>query len=120
MKYRIKNTIRGIKNLWKWRKIIYKDRDWDHWYIFEILKKKLEFQAEFAEKHGYHEKSANDAHMMRYIANLIDKVQNEYYLDQALDYEINDNRIDEAIEKHNNARKEIFNLLQENIEFWWE
>jgi hypothetical protein len=121
MKHRIKNIITGIKNLWKWRKIIFKDRDCDHWYIYEIMKVKLRFNAEYAEKHGYHQKSAHDVHLMRYVADLIDKVQNESYINEALDkYDINDNRLDEAITKHNESRREIFNLMQENIEWWWE
>jgi flagellar biosynthesis chaperone FliJ len=37
----LKNFKKGIKNLWKWAPIIYKDRDWDDFYIFEMLKKKL-------------------------------------------------------------------------------
>jgi hypothetical protein len=121
MKYKIKNIIRGIKNLWKWRKTIYYDRDWDYWYIYEMLKVKLKFNAEYAEKYGYHENSINDAHMMRYIADLIDKVQSESYIDQSLmDKFTTNHRIDEAVTKHNLCRKEIFKLMEENIESWWE
>ncbi len=31
----------GIKNLITWFPIIWKDRDWDHWYLYKILRFKL-------------------------------------------------------------------------------
>jgi len=32
----------GVKNIWKWKKIIYNDRWWDYHFLHEILKFKLE------------------------------------------------------------------------------
>ena len=40
-KYLHRDFIEGIKNLIKWFPIIWKDRNWDHSYIYEILKFKL-------------------------------------------------------------------------------
>ena len=40
-KYFHKNFVKGVKNLWKWFPVIWKDRDWDDHYIFEVLKFKL-------------------------------------------------------------------------------
>ena len=39
--YKIKSFIISIKNLIKWFPIIWKDRDWDDHYIWEIMKNKL-------------------------------------------------------------------------------
>jgi hypothetical protein len=39
--------IRGVKNIFKWLPIVWKDRDWDDSYITEILIKKLEFTRDF-------------------------------------------------------------------------
>jgi len=44
-KYYHKNLYRGIKNLIKWFKVVWKDRDWDHTHIYEVLRFKLEDQA---------------------------------------------------------------------------
>jgi hypothetical protein len=38
---KIYNIKHGIRNLWRWFPIIWKDRDWDQYYIFELLKFKF-------------------------------------------------------------------------------
>src|SRR6056300_1281027 len=37
-KYLLKTINRGIKSIWYWLPIIWKDRNWDSHYIFEIMK----------------------------------------------------------------------------------
>ena len=37
--YNVKN---GIRNLWKWRKVVWNDRPWDYVYIFKALRFKLD------------------------------------------------------------------------------
>lgn len=37
--YNVKN---GLRNLWKWRKVVWNDRPWDYVYIFKALRFKLE------------------------------------------------------------------------------
>lgn len=112
----------GIANLYRWRKVIYRDKDFDHWYIYEILKTKLEFQAEFLRKNGMHEAANNDVAKIKECIGLIDKVQHEYYIDEFLRSKEpwSKDSSDQAIENHNNARKELFKLLEENIEDWWD
>ena len=123
MKYKIRSIIYGLKNLWKWRKVIYKDRHWDHYYIYEILKTKLQFQADHLIKHGYHENSESDAKVMLTCVDLIDKVQNEYYIDEALnglsDNKWTDEMFKEMIAKQDDAKRLLFKTLEENIEHWW-
>lgn len=121
IKYKIKTIVNGISNLYRWRKTIYHDRDWDYTYIYEILKTKLKFQAEYLLKHGHHVNSAKDAKQILECIDLIDKVQNEYYIDEALKKEKWDLvEMEAAEEKHNQARKQLFQMLSENIEGWWD
>lgn len=47
MFYYIKDFFRRIKNVLRWLPTIWKDRDWDHSYITEILIRKLEFTRDF-------------------------------------------------------------------------
>ena len=44
-RYYHKTFIRGIKNLWKWLPVVWKDKDWDPSHIYKILQFKLEQQA---------------------------------------------------------------------------
>jgi len=37
----------GMKNLWKWRKIVWKDRDWDHSYLEDMMLFKLDSMEKF-------------------------------------------------------------------------
>ena len=121
MKYRIRNIITGLSNLWKWRKTIYHDRNWDHWFIYEILKTKLEHQANHIEKYGTHENSDRDVAQMREVIRLIDIVQNEKIIDEALHAEKWSEEIfNEADRKHNEAKKELFTKLHDGIDYWWD
>jgi len=43
----------GIKNLWIWRKVIWKDRHWDECFIYHILLKKLERIEEYRKTGRY-------------------------------------------------------------------
>jgi len=111
-----------IKNIIRWIPVLWKDKDWDYWYIFEILKTKLKFQSEHFRKYGYHELSERDAEKMELCVRLIDKVQNEYYIDEMLSKKsvLDDEIIELAAYKHDKAKRILFKLLEENIERWWD
>ena len=110
-----------IKNIIRWIPVLWKDKDWDYWHIFEILKTKLKFQSEYFHKYGYHVSSEREAQKMKLCARLIDKIQNEYYLDEQLmrKDEITDKDIKDAIHRHDKAKKLLFSILENNIEKWW-
>jgi len=84
--YKIKQFFRRIYNLYRWFPIIWKDQDWDHHYIFEILKFKLKNQAKYIGYHDRHMSAERDAEKMMLCVRLIEKVQNEYYGCEYQDY----------------------------------
>jgi len=77
---------RGIKNLWYWFPIIWKDRNWDDHYIFEVLKHKLKAQAKYIGDRDFHTRAQLDAKRMRLCVKLIEKVQDESYQMEYMDY----------------------------------
>jgi hypothetical protein len=77
---------RGIKNLWRWFPVIWKDRDWDGYYIFEILKTKLKNQAEYIGSRDLHTRSKRDSEIMLLCVRLMGKVQEEFYSSEYMDY----------------------------------
>jgi len=85
-KYYHKYFIYGIKNLWKWLPVIWKDRDWDQHYIYTILKTKLEFQAQHIHKYGFHVGAKRDAEKMFLCARLIEIQQEDLYKMEYIDY----------------------------------
>ena len=88
--YKIKSFIISIKNLIKWFPIIWKDRDWDDHYIWEIMKNKLRWQAKYISNRDWHTRAQMDAKRMRLCANLIDKVQDGFYGSEYMDYHESD------------------------------
>lgn len=82
----IRNITRSIKNVIRWLPIIWKDRDWDYSFIFTILQTKLKHQSEYIDRMGNHESAKRDAEVMMLCIKLIDKVKDEYYGMEYVEY----------------------------------
>ena len=84
--YKIKQFFKRIYNLYRWFPIIWKDQDWDHTYIYEILKFKLKNQAEYIGYHDRHVSAKRDAEIMMLCVRLIEKCQEDYYGTECFKY----------------------------------
>ena len=119
--WRIRQIIRRTKNLFRWLPIIWQDEQWDHYYIFEILRHKLIIMSEAIRKRDNHTLAKYDADRMMLCARLLEKVQNEEYLFEFIgDDEITREQIDKGQRKHNKAKRILFKLLENYIERWWD
>jgi hypothetical protein len=76
----------GIRNLWQWAPTIWRDRDWDGHYIYELLRVKLEHQAAYIGDRDIRVESKRDAERMRLVARLIKLQQDETYGMEYMDY----------------------------------
>jgi hypothetical protein len=85
-KYIISDTFKGIKNIIRWFPTIWKDRDYDHNYIFSILEKKLINQREYLSTHNTFEDAKRQCEKIKICINLIDKIKNDYYNMEWSDY----------------------------------
>ena len=111
----------GVKNLYKWFWVIWNDRDWDHHYIFQVLKFKLEKQANHLTKNGFHNNAQRDAELMMTCVRLIDKLQNEYYYDELCKSGVRSSEaVKNVIAKHNKAKRLLFKIMNDRIEEWWD
>lgn len=170
-RYYPRNFVRGIKNLIKWVPVIWKDRDWDDSFFFDILKFKISKMAESHGKNMPYVGSQRNVEIMNTIVRLIEKFQSEYYLHEYFSYVDDEhtfvkiegtdffevktknlrddldqyfakypllkNRatkhsyyqknpsaaslgISMGIVQHEKAKRLIFELLNRNIEKWWE
>lgn len=77
----------GIRNLYKWFPIIWKDRSWDHSYIWKLLEHKLKLHGNAMKKYGHHVDSERDAERMYLCTKLIEKIRDEYYRNEYYDYQ---------------------------------
>jgi hypothetical protein len=69
----------AIKNLVRWFPVIWKDKDWDYYFIYKILQFKLKNQAEYIGRRDWHTRAKRDAEKMMTCVRLIDKMNEEYY-----------------------------------------
>jgi hypothetical protein len=81
-----RNFIIGVKNLFKWAPVIWKDRSWDHFFIYQIIELKLREQAKYIGTKNRHTRAQEDARDMLICANLISKVKDGYYDGEYMDY----------------------------------
>jgi hypothetical protein len=71
--------VTGISNLIKWTPTIYKDRDWDDHYIFEMLKFKLIQQRKELVGANRHTGVEDTNRYITLCLNLIERIQEETY-----------------------------------------
>ena len=84
--WRLREFKRSITNLIVWFPLIWKDRHWDDMYIFDILQFKLKNQAKYISDRDFHLNAKRDAEIMMTCVHLIDKVKEEYYSSEYMDY----------------------------------
>ena len=73
----------GIKNLIIWFPYIWKDRNWDHTYIYIILKYKLHLTEQLIRNYGHHIKHIQDADKIKICINLLDRLIKDEYEESA-------------------------------------
>jgi hypothetical protein len=84
--YYPKDFIKGIKNIFKWLPIVWRDRDYDDHYIFEALKFKLKNTAKYIGDRDFHINAKRDSERMMLCVRLIEQIQIEYYRMEYFDY----------------------------------
>jgi hypothetical protein len=138
----------GILNLIKWFPIIYNDRDWDYYFIYAILHKKLDNMEKFFNSDkAWTSKSEGVAEQIKEVKILCENLMNDNYLSEALkpfdekygevslfkiiDHKLEYNVDDEAVLMHRECGKfsdknreedknKLFDLIKKNIDNWWD
>jgi hypothetical protein len=85
-KYYHKMFRTGVKNLIYWFPIIWKDRNWDSHYIFEILSHKIKAQSKYIGERDIHTRAKRDVEVMMSCVRLMKLVQEEFYSMEYSDY----------------------------------
>lgn len=123
IKWKVRRIIRKLKIVYKWIPVLMQDEDWDYFYIYTILQRKLEFAREHMLNHGYHEDNKHIASRMQTAINLIEVVKTEKYINDVMlemcgkeGYKI----VDKAYKKHERAKNLLFKFLNHNLHNWWD
>jgi len=84
--WKIRDIYRSIRSVIRWFPVIWNDRDWDDWYIYKILQTKLKFQSKYIGDRDIHTRAKRDAEVMNICIRLIDKLMEDFYDMEYLDY----------------------------------
>lgn len=77
-----RDFIRGVKNIFKWAKIVWEDADWDHRYIITTLQFKIKNTADYITKTQRHLNWEEDVKYMRICIKLIDKLWGDFNVEE--------------------------------------
>ena len=110
---------RGIKNLIYWFPIIWRDRNWDSHYIFEILKHKLKAQSKYIGGRDIHTQSKRDAEVMMTCVRLMKLIQDEHYSSEYSDYHISKYWFEDIPDKPGHSTWES-KQLEENFDDYFK
>jgi len=77
------NVKYGIQNLIKWFPIIWSDRNWDHYFIYVIIRHKLHLTEQLIRNYGNHTRHIEDANHIKLCVNLLDRLMKDEYYENA-------------------------------------
>jgi hypothetical protein len=77
--WKIRYFFQGIKNIIRWIPVLYKDKDWDDFYITTILQKKLEHQRAYLVHANRHTDVSKINQWITVVLNLIELEHDAYY-----------------------------------------
>jgi len=75
-----RNIIRGIKNLITWFPVIWRDRNWDHVFIYNILHFKLKNMEKFFGEDAHYVGCEEDAAIMKKVVDALDRLIEDDYM----------------------------------------
>jgi hypothetical protein len=127
----------GIRNLFKWFKIVWQDRDWDHYYILRVLQFKIRNTRILIDKNQTFAGCEEEVEKMKRCELLIQRLIDDNYAKEAgwkyEDVVWGENFItskqtreelsgifDTAYKNREAEKKELFDILWEHIESWWD
>jgi hypothetical protein len=82
----IVNLFKYIRNVIRWSPTLYRDRDWDGHFIYEVIKQKLIHQRKELVKSNRHTLVWQQNRDITICLNLIERIQSDYYSMEYLDY----------------------------------
>jgi hypothetical protein len=111
--------VRGVKNLIKWGPTIYNDYNWDYRSIYDVLYKKIELLRKNIVQNNRHSAVETDNFWMTLSLNLINKVKDEEYTTEYMEYIEKDydfDKVDDLDKNGNNLYQLRTTVISDNTE----
>jgi hypothetical protein len=136
----IKNTKHYLSNINNWLKVLWDDFDWDYYFLFEILRKKLLNMATHFIKFGNSDDRYEVATQMLTCVYLIEMIQEDNFCDREWEeywekypftgWDNNNYSEEQSTTIFSISSKEmfikqevinqLFKIISENIQTWWD
>jgi hypothetical protein len=143
----VDNVMTGVKNFYIWAKTIWFDKQWDDYFFLKIMKLKLTLMEKHFRYHGMSTESIKDADNIKRCIVLLDRILADDYSELAFTeynkkYKINNDDFDLAsitkpitdptqqsdfknaiqieTDMKENDFNELFKIIRENIQSWWD
>ncbi len=113
------NIRTGISNLIYWFPVIWKDRNWDDSYIFEVMIHKLKAQSKCIGNRDIHTAAKRDAEIMMTCVRLMEKIREEHYALEYSDYHKSKFWFEPLQEKEGYSTMES-RLIEENFDDYFK
>jgi hypothetical protein len=102
------------RNIWRYKSFLWTNREWSGEYYYKILKLKIETQLnQFDNWMHYEGEEKTVENMKRCIVLLNNLIQDDYMLQCDKDYE-------KCEELRNKDKRELFDILYNEIDCWWD
>ena len=143
----VDNVITGVKNCYLWIKTIWIDKQWDDYYFLKLMRLKLSLMEKYFRHHGMSTEAVKDADNIERCIVLLDRILADDYSEDAFTeynrkYKIDTDNFDLAsitkpivdptqqsdfknaiqieLDMKENDFNELFQILRENIQSWWD
>ena len=116
---------RGIKNIIKWTPVIWRDRDWDYYFLFVIMEFKLKQMEKLFRNYGMGLHSVRDADRMKICRLLIERINEDNYYNMYKEGKVfkfdKSPKIFEIEARQIKQDKEyLFKIMNKYILTWWD
>jgi hypothetical protein len=124
MKSLIRSWYRGIKNIWKWFPIVWRDRDFDNYYIEQVLYFKLKntynfFISKNSVTNWEIENQKKSLKALRICITILDRRLNDFYIMNFVPTEsFEETKKIYAIEERD--ERVLGALLGKYLSYWWD
>ena len=120
-RYYHKDFVKGVKNLIRWFPVIWKDRDWDYRYIWDLNIQKLKFQSKYIGKNDNHTRAKRDAQIMMTCVRLMEKIKdNDYEVEHQEYYNSNVTFIPKILESGEKVYTYDSKVISENFDEYFK
>lgn len=130
---------RFFKNVYLWYPILTSDEQWDGGYVYNVLNHKLKLMEEFFDSSKAYTSDTSHTKKIRECREVLERLIEDYYMSkEASEYykdfdikKINEpwseehskdvaRWFEEEEEARNKDKKKLFELLNDNIDGWWD